>query len=105
TTAHGNDEEKVRGLGANEVIDYTKVDFAESLSDYDVVLDTLGGDNLANSLTVLRPGGLAISVVVPPDAAFAKQVGRPLVKPVMAGPKRRRHYLLVVLLHVDAPAG
>ncbi len=84
TTAHGNDKEKVRGLGANEVIDYTKADFAESLSDYDLVLDSLGGDNLAKSLTVLRPGGLAISVVGPPDAAFAEQVGRPLLKPVMA---------------------
>src|SRR5207342_2056532 len=28
--------------------------------------------------------GLAISVVGPPDAAFAKQIGRPLLKPVMA---------------------
>ena len=84
TTAHGNDEEKVRGLGANEVIDYTKADFAELLSGYDVVLDSLGGENLAKSLTVLKPGGLAISVVGPPDAAFAEQIGRPLLKPVMA---------------------
>jgi NADPH:quinone reductase-like Zn-dependent oxidoreductase len=84
TTAHGNDEEKVRGLGANEVIDYTKANFAELLSGYDVVLDSLGGDTLVKSLTVLTPGGLAISVVGPPDAAFAEQVGRPLLKPVMA---------------------
>jgi NADPH:quinone reductase-like Zn-dependent oxidoreductase len=83
-TARGEDEGKVRGLGANEVIDYTKADFAESLSGYDVVLDSLGGDNLTKSLTVLKPGGLAISVVGPPDAAFAEQVGRPLLKPVMA---------------------
>jgi NADPH:quinone reductase-like Zn-dependent oxidoreductase len=84
TTAHGNDEEKVRGLGAKEFIDYTKADFAELLSGYDVVLDSLGGDNLAKSLTVLKPGGLAISVVGPPDTAFAEQIGRPLLKPVMA---------------------
>ena len=84
TTAHGNDAEKVRGLGAGEVIDYTKANFAEMLSGYDVVLDSLGGDNLARSLTVLKPGGLAISVVGPPDAAFATQVGRPHLKPVMA---------------------
>jgi len=84
TTAHGNDAEKVRGLGANEVIDYTKADFAEVLHGYDVALDSLGGDNLAKSLTVLKPGGLAISVVGPPDAAFAAQVGRPFLKPVMA---------------------
>jgi NADPH:quinone reductase-like Zn-dependent oxidoreductase len=89
TTAHGNDEQKVRGLGANEVIDYTKADFAELLSGYDVVLDSLGGDNLAKSLTVLKPGGLAISVVGPPDPAFAEQIGRPLLKPVMALMSRR----------------
>ena len=84
TTAHGNDHEKVRDLGADEVIDYTKQDFAELLSGYDVVIDSLGGDILAKSLTVLKPGGLAISVVGPPDVAFAEQVGRPMLKPVMA---------------------
>jgi NADPH:quinone reductase-like Zn-dependent oxidoreductase len=84
TTANGRDAEKVRGLGADEVIDYTKTNFAESLPGYDVVLDSLGGDTLAKSLTVLKPGGLAISVVGPPDAAFAVQLGRPLLKPVMA---------------------
>lgn len=84
TTANGNDAAKVRGFGADEVIDYTRANFAESLSGYDVVLDSLGGDNLARSLTVLKPGGLAISVVGPPDAAFAVQVGRPLLRPVLA---------------------
>ena len=84
TTANGKDAEKVRGLGADEVIDYTKTHFAESLSGYDVVLDSLGGDNLSKSLTVLKPGGLAISVVGPPDAAFAVQVGHPVLRPVMA---------------------
>ena len=51
---------------------------------YDVVLDSLGGDNLAKSLT--RAQDLAawpISVVGPPDTAFAEQVGRPILKPVM----------------------
>jgi NADPH:quinone reductase-like Zn-dependent oxidoreductase len=84
TTARGDDEQKVRDLGASEVIDYTKADFSERLSGYDVVVDSLGGDTLAKSLTVLKPGGLAISVVGPPDAAFAEQLGRPLLKPVMA---------------------
>ena len=84
TTANGKDAEKMRGFGADEIIDYTKTNFAESLSRYDVVLDSLGGDNLAKSLTVLKPGGLAISVVGPPDTAFSDQLGRPILKPVMA---------------------
>jgi NADPH:quinone reductase-like Zn-dependent oxidoreductase len=89
TTVSGKDVEKVRALGANEVIDYTRSNFAEVLSGYDLVLDSLGGDNLAKSLTVLKPGGLAISVVGPPDAAFAGQLGQTLLKPVMAFLSRR----------------
>jgi NADPH:quinone reductase-like Zn-dependent oxidoreductase len=84
TTAHTNDVERVRGLGADEVIDFTKTDFAEVLSGYDVVLDSLGGANLEKSLTVLKPGGLAISVVGPPDPAFVRQVGQPMFGPVMS---------------------
>lgn len=84
TTARGSDEAKVRDLGAHEVIDYANADFAELLSGYDLVIDSVGGDNLTKSLTVLKPGGLVISVVSPPDAAFADQAGQPALKPVMA---------------------
>jgi NADPH:quinone reductase-like Zn-dependent oxidoreductase len=84
TTAHTNDVDRVRRLGVDEVVDFTTTDFADVLSGYDVVLDSLGGANLAKSLTVLKPGGLAISVVGPPDAAFSQQLGRPILRPVMA---------------------
>jgi len=84
TTAHTNDLDKARRLGADEVVDFTTTDFADVLSGYDVVLDSLGGANLDRSLTVLKPGGLAISVVGPPDPAFAKQLGQPILRPVMA---------------------
>jgi NADPH:quinone reductase-like Zn-dependent oxidoreductase len=77
TTARGENAELVRSLGADVVIDYTKEDFAEVLSGYDVVLDSLGGENLARSLTVLKPGGQAIGVTGPPDPGFAKQLGAP----------------------------
>ena len=53
-------------------------------SGYDVVLDSLGGPNLEKSLTVLKPGGLAISVAGPPEPTFAKQLGQPMLAPVMA---------------------
>src|SRR5213075_1688907 len=67
----------VRSLGADVVVDYTQEDFAEVLSGYDLVIDSLGGDNLARSLTVLKPGGRAIGVAGPPDSGFAKQLGAP----------------------------
>src|SRR6266516_1310902 len=77
TTARGENAELVRSLGADVVVDYTKADFAEVLSGYDVVLDSLGGENLEKSLTVLKPGGQAIGVTGPPDPGFAKQLGAP----------------------------
>ncbi|MFM9607426.1 NADP-dependent oxidoreductase [Streptomyces niveiscabiei] len=78
TTAGPASEELVRSLGADIVVDYTKEDFSRTLSGYDLVLDSLGGANLEKSLTVLKPGGLAIGVTGPPDAGFAKQLGAPL---------------------------
>ena len=35
--------EFVRGLGADEVVDYTKERFEELIRDVDVVFDTMGG--------------------------------------------------------------
>ncbi|MFF5899983.1 NADP-dependent oxidoreductase [Streptomyces argenteolus] len=62
-------------LGADEVIDYRTQDFETLLDGYDVVLDSLGGENLTRSLRILRPGGTAISVAGPPDPAFARELG------------------------------
>jgi NADPH:quinone reductase-like Zn-dependent oxidoreductase len=85
TTARGENAELVRSLGADVVIDYTKEDFAEVLSGYDVVLDSRGGENLERSLTVLKPGGQAIGVSGPPDPGFAKQLGAPQFMGVVMG--------------------
>ena len=85
TTARGENAELVRSLGADVVVDYTKEDFAEVLSGYDVVLDSRGGENLEKSLTVLKPGGQAIGVTGPPDPGFAKQLGAPKFIGVVMG--------------------
>lgn len=77
TTTSTGTVELVRELGADVVVDYTTEDFANVLSGYDLVVDSLGGANLEKSLTVLKPGGLAVGVAGPPDAGFAQQVGAP----------------------------
>lgn len=79
TTASPATADLVRDLGADIVIDYTTQDFSQTLSGYDLVIDSRGGQNLEKSLTVLRPGGLAIGVAGPPDAGFARQLGAPTV--------------------------
>jgi alcohol dehydrogenase len=65
----------VKALGADIVIDYRKEDFATLLRDYDVVLNSLGGEVLEKSLQVLKPDGKLISISGPPDADFAKDMG------------------------------
>lgn len=81
TTASSRNADFVRDLGADEVIDYRSQDFEKQLSGYDLVLDSLGGENLEKSLRILRPGGTAIGISGPPDPAFAKRVGlNPLLR-------------------------
>lgn len=75
TTAGGSNADFVRELGADIAIDYRTQDFERLLSGYDLVLDSLGGENLEKSLRVLRPGGKAIGIAGPPDAAFARDIG------------------------------
>ncbi|MFJ2368285.1 NADP-dependent oxidoreductase [Microbacterium sp. NPDC087665] len=81
TTASGKNADFVRELGADVVIDYRTQDFEEELSGYDLVLDSLGGENLEKSLRILRPGGKAIGFSGPPDPAFARSKGlNPLLR-------------------------
>ncbi|MEV0700216.1 NADP-dependent oxidoreductase [Saccharopolyspora sp. NPDC050389] len=71
TTASGSKRKFVEGLGADEMIDYTTVDFTEAVRDIDVVLDTLGGDTVERSLDVLRPGGHLVTAVADEDSELA----------------------------------
>lgn len=62
-TASAPKHEFVKGVGADDVIDYQAVDFAEAVRDVDVVLDTIGADYQLRSLETLRPGGILVSTV------------------------------------------
>jgi len=61
-TASGKNIDLVKSLGADEVIDYRQHDFATT-RDIDLVIDTVGGDTLARSWSVLRAGGRIATLV------------------------------------------
>jgi NADPH:quinone reductase-like Zn-dependent oxidoreductase len=61
-TARTANHEFLRGLGADELIDYTMTDFA-STRNLDVVLDTISGEYGPRSLATLKPGGVLVDVV------------------------------------------
>jgi len=57
-TASAGNHAYVRGLGADQVIDYNAEDFTKIGPVCDVVFDTVGGDKVrAGSYKVLKPGG------------------------------------------------
>ena len=57
------------------MIDYRRIAFAEQVSGVDMVFDTMGGEVQEASWSVIRPGGVLVSVVEPPTAERAAQAG------------------------------
>ncbi|MFF4803077.1 NADP-dependent oxidoreductase [Streptomyces sp. NPDC001351] len=62
-TASAGKHDFLREIGVDEAIDYRETDVTEAVKDVDVVLDTIGGDTSTNSLRVLRPGGIVVSIL------------------------------------------
>ncbi|MFI7347313.1 NADP-dependent oxidoreductase [Streptomyces sp. NPDC049936] len=74
-TASSDGVDLAKSLGAHEVIDYTRSDFAARGRFADVVLDAVGGDTLERSYGVMVPGGTLITVAGAPDHAKARALG------------------------------
>ena len=67
-SASAQNADYVRGLGANEVIDF-RVDSAEPyMGSVDLVFDLVGGDASIRSLALLKPGAALVAVAAPSQA-------------------------------------
>ena len=71
-TASTRNQDFLRELGANTIIDYTTTRFEEVVHDVDLVLDTVGGETLERSWAVVKKGGMLISVASPPSTEQAR---------------------------------
>ncbi|HEY0368486.1 MAG TPA: NADP-dependent oxidoreductase [Chthoniobacterales bacterium] len=68
-TASTANQDLLKALGADVVIDYTKQNFEEIAKDVDVVLDPVGRDTLARSYACVRKGGIICTLVARVDRA------------------------------------
>lgn len=61
-TASKANADFLRSLGVEDVIDYNATPFEKVARDFDVVVDTVGGDVIERSWPVLRPNGILVTV-------------------------------------------
>jgi NADPH:quinone reductase-like Zn-dependent oxidoreductase len=96
TTTSAVNQAYVRGLGADEVIDYNTQDFTKLVSGCDAVFDTVGGDVALRSFAVLKPGGRAAFIASGPQAPQLPRADVQSLRPNVA--RDRRHLERIVAL-------
>jgi len=79
-TASAAKHDYVRGLGADEVVDYQGVDFRKAIrklcpDGVDVVFDTVGGAVQTRSAEVVKRGGVLVSILAFADTAAIEKRG------------------------------
>jgi len=117
-TASAHNHDYLRGLGADETVDYRHAGFEEAIGKVDVVFDTIGGETQERSWRLLKNGGTLVSIINPPPAEKAAAHGvrqafvfiqpdaavlTELAKLVDEG--KLRTYLEAVLPLAEAPRG
>src|SRR5918992_3908638 len=77
TTVSEKDKQFVKGLGADEIIDYKTRTFEDLLShDYYAVLDTVGGETYSRSFKILKRGtGIIVSTLEQPNQELMEKFG------------------------------
>jgi NADPH:quinone reductase-like Zn-dependent oxidoreductase len=65
----------VKSLGADEVIDFEKTTLPGNVRNFDAVLDTAGGAAYKGSFSVLKKGGVIVTVAALPDTDLAAKFG------------------------------
>jgi NADPH:quinone reductase-like Zn-dependent oxidoreductase len=108
----GRNIDMVKSLGADQVIDYTKEDFAKGDQKYDVILDNVPNHSLAECRRVLTPNGKYVMIGGggPNDGKWIGPFGRVihaiLIKPfikqemgmMMADPIQKDYAILADLM-------
>ena len=74
-TASTSNIDFVKSLGVDQVIDYTRTAFEEVIKEVDLVVDAVGGETEIRSMSVLKKGGILVSLTRPPSQEMALKHG------------------------------
>jgi len=97
TTASAANVAYLRGLGADEVIDYNATDFTKAVKNVDAAFDTVGGDVATRTFAVLKPGGRAAFIASGGQAPKPERSDVTAIRPAV--PRTRKHMERVAELH------
>src|SRR6266480_4344871 len=74
-TASTANQPLLRKLGVDQPIDYTTTKFEDVVKNVDVVLNAVRGDTLARSYSVVKKGGIIVSITGQPDPGELEKHG------------------------------
>src|ERR1700760_4756658 len=97
TTTSAANHDYVRGLGADEVIDYNANDFTQVAKTCDAVFETVGGDVAQKSFLVLKSGGRAAFIASGAQAPKPPRSDVVALRPAVS--RTRRHMERVAQLY------
>lgn len=97
TTASASNAAYLRGLGADEVIDYNATDFTKAVKNVDAAFDTVGGDVATRTFAVLKPGGRAAFIASGAQAPKPERSDVTAIRPAV--PRTRAIMERVAELH------
>lgn len=102
TTGAGARKAALLDMGVSQFIDYRTEDYTKLVKDVDLVIDTLGGEEVFKQLGILKQGGRIVSLRAMPNRTFAKRVGLGWGKQILFGlaagkierqaKKKQQHY-------------
>ncbi|HAV34877.1 MAG TPA: NADPH:quinone reductase [Massilia sp.] len=74
-TASGRNRALVESLGVDQFVDYTATRVADAVEPVDAVFDTIGGEVQEAAWSILKPGGIQVSIISPPSEEKATELG------------------------------
>ena len=74
-TASGRNRALVESLGVDQFVDYTTTRVADAVEPVDAVFDTIGGEVQEAAWSILKPGGIQVSIISPPSEEKANAMG------------------------------